>query len=115
MSTNTSFNLSLLIGLMIIVLLFILFIQFKKGKFTPNYRLFFILGTTWTPLGVVFYINTKNYGFLVMGIIFLILGLANKDKWEETEPIATRQSKIIIGILAIGLLVLGLFLFRYLK
>lgn len=115
MGTNTSFNLSLLIGLMIIVLLIILFIQFKKGKFTPNYRLFFILGTTWTPLGVVFYITTGNFGFFVMGIIFLILGLANKNKWEETEPIVARQSKIIIGIFAIGLLVLGLLLFKYFK
>ena len=50
-----------------------------------------------------------------MGLIFIILGLVNKDKWEEPDPVTTRQRKIIIGALLIGLLVLGALLLRYLK
>lgn len=115
MNTNTSSNLSFVIGFIIICLLVVLFIQFKKGKCKPNYRLFFILGTTWVSIGVVFYITTRNVGFFVMGLIFIILGLVNKDKWEEPDPVTTRQRKIIIGALLIGLLVLGALLLRYLK
>ncbi len=115
MNTNTSFNLSIVIGLIIIGFLVVLYVQFRKGKYKPNYRLFFILGTTWIPVGVVFYITTGNVGFFIMGLIFLILGLVNKDKWEEPDPETTRQRKIIIAALVIGLLVLGAFLFKYLK
>jgi len=82
MNTNHFFNPTFFIGFIIIGLLIVLFVQFKKGKYQPNYRLFFILGTTWVPVGVIFYINTRNIGFFVMGLIFLILGLINKDKWE---------------------------------
>lgn len=115
MNTNTPFNLSVVIGLIIIGLLVIFFVQYKKGKYKPNYRLFFILGTTWVPIGVVLYITTGNFGFFIMGLIFLILGLVNKNKWEEPDPATTQQKKIVIGVLVIGLLVLGALLFRYFK
>jgi len=106
---------SIIIGLIIIGLLIVFFLQFKRKKYKPNYRLFFILGTAWIPIGVVFYINTKNFGFFVMGLIFLIIGLVNKNKWEESDPATIQQKKIVIGGLVIGLLVLGALLFRYLK
>ena len=50
-----------------------------------------------------------------MGLIFLVIGLVNKDKWEEPDPVTIQQKKILIGVLVIGLLVLGALLFRYLK
>ena len=115
MNTNSSFNMSIIVGLIIIGLLIVLFLQFKRKKYKPNYRLFFILGTTWVPLGVIFYITTRNFGFFVMGLIFLVIGLVNKDKWEEPDPVTIQQKKILIGVLVIGLLVLGALLFRYLK
>ena len=115
MNTNTSFNMSIVIGLIIIGLLIVLLLQFKRKKYKPNYRLFFILGMTWVPLGVVFYITTRNFGFFVMGLIFLVIGLVNKDKWEEPDPVTIQQKKILIGVFVIGLLVLGALLFRYLK
>lgn len=115
MNTNSSFNLSIIIGLIIIGFLVVLFVQFKKGKYKPNYRLFFILGIAWAPLGMVFYITTKNLGFFAMGLIFLIIGLVNKDKWEELDPATSRQKKIIIGVLVIGLLVFTALFFRFLK
>ena len=71
MNTNNSFSLSFIIGFIIIGLIIILFIKFKKGKYKPNYRLFFILGTTWVPLGVVLYITTRNFGFFVMSCVII--------------------------------------------
>jgi len=85
MSTNLSIDLFIVIGLIVIGLVFVLYSQFKKEKIKPNYRLFFILGMTWVPLGVVFYKTTRNIGFLIMGIIFLIIGLINKDKWGKRQ------------------------------
>jgi len=103
------------IGLIVIGLVIVLYSQFKKEKIKPNYPLFFILGMTWVPLGVVFYKTTRNIGFLVMGVIFLIIGLINKDKWGETVIVNHQKRKLLIGLIFTGLLVLITFLLKYFK
>jgi len=71
---------------------------------------------TWFPLGIVFYKTTRNIGFLVMGLIFLIIGLANKDRWKESQAVNPQKRKIIIGLMILtGFLVLVTFLLKYLK
>ncbi|MBN2396553.1 MAG: hypothetical protein JXC36_08885 [Candidatus Atribacteria bacterium] len=115
MNTNLSINLFILIGLMVIGLVFVLYSQFKKEKIKPNYRLFFIFGMTWVPLGVVFYNTTRNIGFLIMGVIFLIIGLINKDKWGETVIVNPQKRKLLIGLILTGLLVLITFLLKYFR
>ena len=115
MNTNLSINLFIVIGLIVIGLVIVLYSQFKKEKIKPNYRLFFILGMTWVPLGVVFYKTTRNIGFLIMGVIFLIIGLINKDKWEETVVVSPQKRKLLIGLILTGLLVLAYFLLKYFK
>ena len=115
MNTNLSINLFILIGLMVIGLVFVLYSQFKKEKIKPNYRLFFIFGMTWIPLGVVFYKTTRNIGFLIMGVIFLIIGLINKDKWGETAIVNPQKRKLLIGLIFTGLLVLITFLLKYFR
>jgi drug/metabolite transporter (DMT)-like permease len=115
MNTNLSINLFIVIGLIVIGLVIVLYSQFKKEKIKPNYRLFFILGMTWVPLGVVFYKTTRNIGFLIMGVIFLIIGLINKDKWGETVIVNPQKRKLLIGLILTGLLVLITFLLKYFK
>ena len=115
MNTNLSINLFILIGLIVIGLVFVLYSQFKKEKIKPNYRLFFIFGMTWVPLGVVFYKTTRNIGFLIMGVIFLIIGLINKDKWGETVIVNPQKRKLLIGLILTGLLVLTIFLLKYFR
>ena len=115
MNTNLSINLFIVIGLIIIGLVIVLYPKFKKEKIKPNYRLFFILGMTWVPLGVVFYKTTRNIGFLVMGLLFLIIGLINKDKWGETVVVNPQKRKLLIGLIITGLLVLITFLLKYFK
>ncbi len=95
---------------MIIIALLVIFvvvflINKKKGKKTePNYRVFFILGITWLPIGIA----TDNSSLWVMGVAFLIVGLANRDKWKE-EPkwseLSPMRRKIMLS-LVIGLTVL---------
>jgi len=76
----------------------LIIIQYRKQKYELNYRLFFIFGIIWFPLGIVFYNTTKNIGFLIMGLIFLIIGIVNKEKWKEPTPVTTPKNKIIIGL-----------------
>ena len=115
MNIDYSINLLLVIGLIIIGLAIVFYTKLKKGKVKPNYRLFFIFGATWIPLGIVFYNTTRNIGFLIMGIIFLILGLVNKDKWEEAVVPSPQKRKLLIGLTLVGLFVLIVFLLKYLK
>lgn len=115
MNTNLSIDLFFVIGLIVIGLVIVLYSQFKKEKIKPNYRLFFILGITWVPLGVVFYKTTRNIGFLIMGVIFLIIGLINRDKWGETVIVNPQKRKLLIGLILTGLLVLITFLLKYFK
>ena len=115
MNTNLSIDLFIVLGLLVIGLVIVLYSQFKKEKIRPNYRLFFILGMTWVPLGVVFYTTTKNIGFLIMGVIFLVIGLINKDKWGETVIANPQKRKLLIGLMLTGLLVLATFLWKYFK
>jgi uncharacterized membrane protein len=113
MNTNLSIDLFMVIGLIVIGLVIVLYSQFKKEKIKPNYRLFFILGMTWVPLGVVFYKTTRNIGFLIMGVIFLIIGLMNKDKWGEAVIVHHQKRKLLIGLIITGLLVVATFLWKY--
>jgi len=61
----------------------------KSGKKREvNYQAFFIMGISFTPLGTTMMIVTENPGMLgltVMGIIYMIIGLANRDKWEKKK------------------------------
>lgn len=98
MDINSLFNLTTVIGVIIIGFAIAGYIQYRKQKYELNYRLFFIFGIIWFPLGIVFYNTTKNIGFLIMGLIFLIIGIVNKEKWKEPTPVTTPKNKIIIGL-----------------
>ncbi len=91
------------IALIIMVLLAVVFVVYRrKGEMLEtDYRVFFILGITWLPLGIA----TDNPAFWGMGAIFLIVGLANRDKWKEetkwsnlTSSKRNTQLLILIGL-----------------
>ncbi len=77
----------------------------KKEKHEPDYYTFFILGICWLPLGVAL----DNYAFTVMGAVFMIIGLANKNKWKKGiwSDLSPGEKKfkttlmIILGILVL--------------
>ena len=53
-----------------------------------DYRVFFILGISFLPLGIVltFVVGNPGFiGFMVLGIAYIAIGLANKDKWKQEE------------------------------
>ena len=115
MNTNLSVDLFLVVGLIIVGLAIVFYSKLKNGRVKPNYRLFFIFGTTWVPLGTVFYITTGNLGFLIMGAIFLIIGLIKKARWEETVAINPQRKILLIVLTLTGILVLITFLLKYFR
>jgi len=92
----------------------------KKGKHEPDYYAFFVMGLIWTLTGIVPFLihgfdNTyiSFNGLFVMGVIFLIIGLANKDKWknrktwQDLDPVQKKLKIALIVILGVMVL-LGL-------
>jgi len=96
----------------LIILLGIAAIYLNKGeKREPDYRVMFILGITWLPLGIA----TENPGFWITGLVLFIVGLVNKKKWKKqpkwSELSANKKHfKLTMSIL-IGLVLLGLIAF----
>jgi amino acid transporter len=89
----------------LIVVLGVFFIAKNRGdKTEPDYRVFFILGITWLPLGI----STDNAALLAMGVVFMVMGLANRDKWKEQEKWSelSPEKKKIKLIIILGLTVL---------
>ncbi len=98
------------IAAILVVLLAIIFVVDKRKGAQPvetDYRVFFIIGISWLPLGIA----TDNWAFLAMGIIFMLVGLANKDKWPEEKKLselpANERTIRIILILGLALLVVA--------
>ena len=109
----------ILIGLIVLGILFaVAALMFKKkNKIPPDYYTFFIMGITWVPLGFAL----DNPAFTVMGIVFMAVGLLNKDKWKKNHRPWNKMSKeernfkmVVIALL--GLLVLfGLVAFFFVR
>jgi hypothetical protein len=82
-----------MIGILIITI-FILIVTVlwmkKKGnegkRKEIDYRAFFIMGISFLPLGIVltFVVGNPGFiGFMGLGIAYIAIGLANKDKWKK--------------------------------
>jgi hypothetical protein len=74
----------IIIGVLFIILLFKMK---KEGKMREiNYQVFFYLGISWIPIGCVFMIAINpglGIAFMGMGASYIVIGLANRDKWEK--------------------------------
>jgi hypothetical protein len=83
----------LVIGLLVLIVgIATTFIVLKRKEAgiskEPDYRAFFILGICFLPVGIPIVIATNNPGLLgisALGIIYMSLGLANRDKWEKNK------------------------------
>ena len=80
---NNYLVLTLIIGvgiLTVLLAMIAIYVMKKKTgqKVEPDYRVFFILGISLLPIGIA----TDNPGMWGVGAVFLVLGLANRDKWK---------------------------------
>jgi heme/copper-type cytochrome/quinol oxidase subunit 2 len=81
---------ALIIAVLVVIILIITVVMFKKKKEGKtgeiNYKVFFIIGLTWIPIGSVYMIAVNlviGIAFMGMGVSYLAIGLVNKDKWEK--------------------------------
>ncbi|KUO39137.1 MAG: hypothetical protein AVW05_04670 [Hadesarchaea archaeon DG-33] len=80
----------ILLGIGMITIILGVLVAWKKRKEgkskETDYRAFFIMGISFLPLGIVMTITIGNPGMLgltALGIIYMIMGLANRDKWKK--------------------------------
>jgi heme/copper-type cytochrome/quinol oxidase subunit 2 len=82
----------------------------KQEEMRPiDYRTFFILGICWLPMGIVFWIVMDlafGIPLFVMGGTLLTIGLVNRAKWTEPQTLTGGQRKLVIGLIAGGILLL---------
>ena len=80
-----------LVAILVLICIVLTLVFWKKkeesGIYETNYQVFFILGICLFPVGLVFLINGNIafIGLVGMGLIYLIIGLANRDKWEKKK------------------------------
>ncbi len=81
-----------ILALLVLIGIIVLVIVWKKKKEgiagEPNYQVFFVLGIVWLPVGIVFMLTVNlvtGFAFMAMGIAYLAIGLANRDKWGKKK------------------------------
>jgi hypothetical protein len=68
----------LIILVLSILVFFVVRNQGLDTKKIDDYRTFFIIGAAFIPIGIA----TDNWTFSILGLVFMILGATNKDKWR---------------------------------
>ncbi|MDH5449017.1 MAG: hypothetical protein OEY24_03455 [Candidatus Bathyarchaeota archaeon] len=84
-------------GILVALGLLVALVVWRKRKAgmvqEPNYRAFFIMGIAFIPVGfiwmtIAFTINAALFPtglpLLSLGIIYLSIGLGNRDKWKKS-------------------------------
>jgi len=79
------------IGIVAILFAVILIILVKRNKRKAtcketDYRALYVLGICFIPVGIATAIATKNPGLMgitALGVVYMIMGLQNKDKWKK--------------------------------
>ena len=95
MNTLLLVIIGIVVGLILIGILVAVILKRKReGKSKEvDYRVFYILGISFSPLGfiyiITFFVSGKTIFlvlglcFIAMGLSYLAIGLSNKDKWKK--------------------------------
>jgi hypothetical protein len=113
----------IIIAVLIVVLGIVAIFNKKKNKTPTDYKTLFTLGVVWLPFGIVMRFfggasNSIGTIFATLGFFYLVIGLANKDKWEKRKA-TTKEQKRMLWFTIAGLIlfiILGIiYLFLKLK
>jgi biotin transporter BioY len=79
---KTSF-IALIVAVVFVLSIGVFYVVRNRGIETrvDDYRTFFIMGVAFIPIGIA----TDNYAFSIIGLVFIILGVTNRDKWRNTQ------------------------------
>jgi len=99
------------IGVIILILLILaLTLWKKKSNIPPDYYTLFVVGLSWFVVGF----PMENIALTVIGVLFMIIGLVNKDKWQKNHKTwahltpEEKKLKMILMIVLGGLVALGI-------
>ena len=102
----------LAVGIILVILLIIM-VAFKKHKGPTDYYALFIMGLIWMAIGIPF----QNYMLFLIGVIFSIAGLAHKKEWKADQkawaklPKKQRYYKLFLMIMLVLFLIIAFMLF----
>ncbi len=79
---QTSF-IAIILAIVLVLSIVVFYVVRNRGIETRvnDYRTFFIMGVAFIPIGIA----TDNYAFSIIGLVFIILGATNRDKWRNTQ------------------------------
>ena len=101
------------IATLILLLLVVFLIRLRHKKVETDYRTLFIIGVIWIPLGI----STGNPGLWGMGLVMMIAGAVNKDKWKEPQrwaDLPAEQKKVKVVLIGVLLLTVSAGIFTWL-
>ena len=79
-----------IIAILVFVGIIVTIIVWKRKKEgmmeEPNYQVFYIMGICFLSMGIIFMatVSPAFIGFTGMGLFYMAIGLANRDKWKTT-------------------------------
>jgi membrane protein CcdC involved in cytochrome C biogenesis len=95
MNSSLSVTILLLIVGIVVTLLMVLVLRKKRERKSEetDYRAFFIMGVAFLPTGfammMVYLFSESSFEvglpLFILGLIYLIIGLANRDKWTNKQ------------------------------
>ncbi len=107
---------SIVVVVVILAILFILVLKRKGWKREVDYRSYFTMGIIWLPFSIIFYLLFESLiglWFLFMGLVYISIGLKNKDKWSKPQKISPTYQKILMIAVILGVLLLALGILAY--
>ncbi|PIR56997.1 MAG: hypothetical protein COU72_03300 [Parcubacteria group bacterium CG10_big_fil_rev_8_21_14_0_10_41_35] len=79
---------SILAILLISIMIASVLVVKKKCKHRFDYQGFFIIGIIWVLVSIFFMLADKAWLiFFIIGMVFMIIGIVNKDKWNNNQKI----------------------------
>jgi hypothetical protein len=108
---------SIAVGVAVLAILAVSILRRKGWNREVDYLSYFNMGIVWLPLGIIFYAIFKNLIgalFFIIGLVYLAIGLKNKDKWGKPEKISPLNQKVLMIAVILGVifLVLGIIVFE---
>jgi hypothetical protein len=107
---------SIAVAVAVLAMLFILVLKRKGWKREVDYRSYFTMGIIWLPFGIIFYLLFESMiglWFLIMGLVYISIGLKNKEKWGKPQKVSPTYQKILIIAVILGVLLLVLGIIAY--
>ena len=108
---------SIVVAVVILAILAIFVFKRKGWNSEVDYRRYFNMGIIWLPFGIVFYLIFESLiglVFFIICLVYLAIGLKNKDKWGKPQKISPIYQKalMIAVLLGVVFLVLGIIVFE---